>query len=123
MGEYGHETFLFLRDNKKDEFHKKLLHFEFCKTAQKPYDLPVTAVLILAVKHFKDDVKVSSDGDAADWQAGIELVNKTLWYRMKAEDVPDGDYKKLSITEIPPPETPIATENDVRKFFGNEIEA
>jgi hypothetical protein len=50
--------------------------FAFCKTAQKPYDVVVTAILCLA-EHYSDGFfRVSSDGDAEEWSAGLELARK-----------------------------------------------
>jgi hypothetical protein len=63
----GHETFWINRDSSE---------WSFCKTAQKPYDVPVTAVLIyLAALH---GYTVESDGTREDWQAGLELA-RLVW--------------------------------------------
>lgn len=49
---------------------------DFCKTARKPYDLVVTACLAyLASRH---GWSVSSDGDASDWEQGVELASEAL---------------------------------------------
>ena len=48
-------------------------HFNFCKTAMKPYDAVVTAILIRAKSIYGSCVSVSSDGDWQDWQAGREM--------------------------------------------------
>lgn len=61
----GHETFDF----------RRVVHHEFCKTARKPYDLMVCAVLILA-KFYLKDIRVSSDGDEDDWKPALEFVGK-----------------------------------------------
>lgn len=58
----GHETFV-LSPGKG---------FSFCKTAYKPYDVVVTAILALA-DHY-NICSVSSDGNKDDWQAGVDLV-------------------------------------------------
>lgn len=52
VGELSHETFLLMIENPS---------FEFCKTARKPYDLPVCCMLILA-SLFADSGEISSDG-------------------------------------------------------------
>ena len=81
VGDNGHETFLFQRDTLVREAEltpRNGLVFNFCKTNQKPYDLCVTATLILAKMHFGKDVKISSDGDASDWAEGGALVGKAL---------------------------------------------
>ena len=47
--------------------------FDFCKTAHRPYDAVVTAILIRAKVIYGNCVDVRSDGDWTDWQAGREL--------------------------------------------------
>lgn len=66
VGDDGHETFV---------LNPNACGFEFCKTARKPYDLTVCAVLAAAAEH---GIEVSSDGDAADWVDGVEFASKTL---------------------------------------------
>lgn len=65
-GDDGHETFLLTPAEAT---------FEFCKTAGKPYDAVVCAILIVAAKHAK--INVRSDGDAGDWAPGMTLVTAT----------------------------------------------
>jgi hypothetical protein len=48
-------------------------HFDFCKTAMKPYDAVVTAILIRAKVIYGSCVSISSDGDWQEWQAGRDL--------------------------------------------------
>lgn len=73
IGEEAHETFGLERLGVKD--------FDFCKTAEKPYDLAVCSALIIAAHHFGDDIKVSSDGDIEDeWKASMRLCQTTLGY-------------------------------------------
>lgn len=63
IGEEGHETF-FLESTPRD--------FEFCKTNRKPYDLAVSAVLILA-SFYAESGEITSDGINAAWEsAGIQ---------------------------------------------------
>ncbi len=77
--EDGHETFYFDRVQEvADYLDDKTMAFGFCKTAQKPYDCYVTACLIWAKMVFGSDVRISSDGEIADWQAGKEIVEKAL---------------------------------------------
>ena len=61
----GHETFSIIRKNRET--------FNSCKTARKPYDLMVMAVLIL-YKYYFPKVKISSDGDEEDWKPAVTLV-------------------------------------------------
>ena len=64
IGDDGHETFYLTRKMRND--------FEFCKTAQKPYDKYVVAMLI-AVAQITDSITVSSDGNQSDWLEGLQL--------------------------------------------------
>lgn len=43
------------------------LYFDFCKTAYRPYDLVVTAILLAAKHRLKNRIRVSSDGTDAQW--------------------------------------------------------
>ena len=52
--------------------------FQFCKTAQLPYDQVVTACLIVLSHRLGGLVKVSSDGRAEDWNAGLVLAKHVL---------------------------------------------
>lgn len=63
-GEDGHETFV---------FDASPGPFTFCKTARKPYDAVVTAILLSAQLHFGDALGISSDGDWDDWKPGRTL--------------------------------------------------
>ncbi len=68
--ENGHETF-YLDLNKP-------IDFAFTKTALKPYDMAVTAVLTLA-HHFDPEwLEISSDGDAEEWQEGVWLARQVI---------------------------------------------
>lgn len=60
----GHETFSLDVNNGRD----------FCKTARKPYDIAVTAVLCLA--HHYGGLDVASDGDPEDWEDGLALAQR-----------------------------------------------
>jgi len=74
----NHETFTLdramqppnLRLPEKDHF------FNFCKTAQKPYDLMVMCVLLVANALEPDVITYATDGAESDWQPAIDLVNK-----------------------------------------------
>lgn len=63
-----HETFMISPN--KTEWH-------FCKTARKPYDLLVCAVLIACVDVL--DYDVSSDGDFNDWKPAIKFYLDTIY--------------------------------------------
>lgn len=65
----AHETFMLPRDNQE---------FNFCKTAYKPYDLLVTASLIIANHFAPSAYGIASDGDHSDWYDGLEFARNTL---------------------------------------------
>lgn len=48
--------------------------FCFCKTAQRPYDVAVVAVLLCAHYHYGDAVTLGSDGDASELGPGLALA-------------------------------------------------
>ena len=67
VGSEGHETFYFPRETES---------FSFCKTAQKPYDVVVVAVLCAAKERFGGAVEISSDGDYLDRASGRALYQR-----------------------------------------------
>ena len=71
IGEDGHEPLILHREVPEQPSYRadEPDYFEFCKTACKPYDLVVTAILLL-YKHYFPTVKVSSDGDVENWKDG-----------------------------------------------------
>lgn len=81
-GDPNHETFYLERCMEvaawmKDRPPEKQ-RFSFCKTARKPYDVVVTAILCLA-EHLTGGVySVSSDGTAAEWADGHALALKIM---------------------------------------------
>jgi hypothetical protein len=60
------------------EHYKENKAFEFCKTAQKPYDTVVAACLLLLHMRLPDVTEISSDGTAKDWAAAQRLINDAL---------------------------------------------
>lgn len=67
QGTEAHETFW---------LSPKLEAFQFCKTARKPYDREVTAILAYAAMEAPDVIQVTSDGDESEWQDGLALAAK-----------------------------------------------
>jgi hypothetical protein len=89
-GEASHETFMISRGK---------IEFEFCKTAQKPYDIVVCAALII-LNHHIPTLIVSSDGDGEDWKEAIELCKQTLGYGVYPcgrEEMPTADSVEAKI--------------------------
>jgi len=76
----NHETFTLDRamppPNLTDRLPEKDHFFSFCKTAQKPYDLMVMCVLLVANDLEPDVITYATDGAESDWQPAIDLVNK-----------------------------------------------
>jgi hypothetical protein len=64
IGPDGHETFHLTRDFEPCQWRKDDEdQFAFCKTARKPYNQVVTAVLSCVEHHLGDTFNVSSDGE------------------------------------------------------------
>lgn len=70
VGSDGYETFLITKKHNKK--------FNFCKTAEKPYDEVVCAILIACSRVAPGVLQISSDGRWNEWQAGVELFKKAL---------------------------------------------
>jgi hypothetical protein len=80
-GDCSHETFLIEQcftlapwQHAGDDF------FACCKTAYKPYDILVTACLIIFTHYFGAEVQVSSDGESQDWEDARRLCQHVLGY-------------------------------------------
>jgi hypothetical protein len=83
--EESHETCSLPQDISGERFlqpcdENKDLYFTFCKTARKPYDLAVTALLIIAKHHLRERIRVSSDGEDSDWSEAKALCQLLLRY-------------------------------------------
>lgn len=79
VGKGAHETFSVpqnLEPSKHDQIEDGLI-FDFTKTAQKPYDVAVTASLVI-LKHYFPKIKVSSDGEMGDWDPGLSALCRAL---------------------------------------------
>jgi hypothetical protein len=87
-GDCSHETFEFKRKYKPPKWQepdKNGLFFDFCKTAFKPYDLAVTAALIIIKHHLGSSVIVRSDGGYPQWFDALLLCQMELGYGMQYE--------------------------------------
>lgn len=62
----GHETFFLTNDD---------TDFCFCKTARKPYDVFVVAVLTLCEIYAPGGWDISSDGSTDEWMPGMTLAH------------------------------------------------
>ena len=70
IDDLSHENFMLTK--------KPLVDFNFCKTAQKPYDLIVTACLAVLKDKLGAQVEVKSDGNKSDWVDGTKYANNVL---------------------------------------------
>jgi hypothetical protein len=71
IGEDSHETFCFIPSTKPDDFN-------FCKTANKPYDRAVCACLIAAKRILGKKIDVSSDGPGDEDLLALKMVDDIL---------------------------------------------
>lgn len=81
-GDCSYETFYFPRVLKPSGWEKPRQgkYFNFCKTAFRPYDLAVTAFLVIADHHLGDQIVVSSDGEQSHWFDAMMLCTAILGY-------------------------------------------
>jgi hypothetical protein len=77
-GREGCEPFE-VRQTERDR-HGRSVFWAFCKTEKAPYDLCVQAALIVLQHHLGDDIKVSSDGNDADWDRARTVCQQCLGY-------------------------------------------
>ena len=94
-GNCSHEACYFPRAVPKDHYkyfgyhpteeNGKGWHFDFCKTAYKPYDLPVTCFLVLAKHHLLETLWVSSDGETQHWAEARILCQQVLGFGAEFE--------------------------------------
>lgn len=84
LGSGSYETLYLARvSNKNDMEYEKDTYFNSCKTAFRPYDLVVTAVLIAAKHHFEDKIEVKSDGQDGNWIDAKFLCMRLFGYGME----------------------------------------
>ena len=71
----------------------KNIVFQFCKTAQKPYDIVVTQCLVV-LKHFLgDDIQVNSDGGKEGFEEAIQLLTDKYGASQLLKDLNIGEFK------------------------------
>lgn len=95
IGDDAHETFYVHRAFKKAYKSQTPmdngLWFAFCKTAAKPYDMPVMICLIIFNHWFGDNFHVWSDGDMGDWKPAMAWCHKKFGYGKEFKLREDGD--------------------------------
>ena len=68
-----HESFYIALDYSQDG---GMYSFDFCKTAQKPYDFAVCFALLCIKAEFRDDFEFSSDGEIKKGECGWMFAKK-----------------------------------------------
>jgi len=66
----AHETF-YIRFN-------SMRRSDFCKTARKPYDYVVQAILSIIYTVAPNSFRITSDGDGDDWKWSVDTASKIL---------------------------------------------
>jgi hypothetical protein len=82
VGSDSHETLMICKERSHPEWdknNKSSTVFNFCKTARKPYDATVVAVLI-ALKHHVPKSKISGDGGIEGFDAGVAICEELFSY-------------------------------------------
>lgn len=98
VGDDGHETFYLPRVHRRRGYESPEYRygFNFTKTARKPYDVAVCAVLLIAHHHAPKFLEIGSDGTPSDlreaeypnaWPVAKALVADVLGY---APEYPKG---------------------------------
>lgn len=87
LGDDSHESFVINRIRPPKEDWQSCRGSSFCKTAQKPYDLAVAACLSYLAT-VTETHRVSSDGDGAEWLAGVEEARRALPRFANILDIP-----------------------------------
>jgi hypothetical protein len=66
-------------------------HSKYCKTAFRPYDIVVTAFLIIAKHYLEDKIEVSSDAKDVHWFDGKMLCQSILGYGFQYQINDEGE--------------------------------
>jgi hypothetical protein len=99
VGEKAHET-----------FHVKSNSNDFCKTARKPYDLPVCETLLVLKYHLKEQMELRSDGFGVgkenfendrldgDWNIALQNVEGQFGYTFELKKSEEKGYYRFDIS-------------------------
>ena len=82
IGDDGHETFLLARDSEPGRTAGDKYRFQFCKTAHKPYDIAVVAILTLCHRYTNGAWDIGSDGEPDEWKDGVALACEVTGKKM-----------------------------------------
>lgn len=88
LGDDSHESFWVEAKQADNSAWGGEAGWVFCKTAQKPYDIVVTALLCYLESVHPDYFVVTSDGDLSDWQPGLAFAVAALPEKANILNVP-----------------------------------
>lgn len=93
-----------LINGKQDQAHERFTldpvpsgGLQSCKTDQKPYDVVVTACLLVLKHRLKGSVDLTSDGTVENWEQGLALAIEVTGLKLKIPDSIKPKYGNLSI--------------------------
>ena len=92
-GDCSYETFCLERRQKDGQLEKDGRIFNFCKTAFRPYDIAVTACLLIAKHVLQDEIIVRTDGDDSGWFDAKMLCQSLFGYGLEYEVV-EGEIRR-----------------------------
>src|SRR6266567_1621932 len=64
----------------RDEPDAARLYIDFTKTGFRPYDIAVTAALLIAKRHLRDELLIHSNGGDRQWADGRRICQSVLGY-------------------------------------------
>ncbi len=116
-GDCSYDTFFFPRRLDADfalDPDEHGLYFGFTKTAFRPYDIAVTAALLIAKRKLKDQIMVYSDGNDCHWSDAKRICQQVLGYgewfgivneevEMQSDEGGSGKASQPTLVEISPP--------------------
>jgi len=82
-GRCSYETFHFPRRLKKEEHgdpDENGLYIDYVKTGFRPYDIAVTAALLIAKRHLKERFQIASNGGDCQWADARRICQRVLGY-------------------------------------------
>jgi hypothetical protein len=79
VGTAMYETFDMRLEEEASRDGNRLV-FSFCKTEHRPYDLAIQVALIVFKHYLRRQLRVTSDGDEADWDAARRFCQEHLGY-------------------------------------------
>lgn len=107
-GDCSYESFVLSRVVPAERRERPILddagrYFDCCKTAFRPYDVLVTAALLILKHHLGDAVHVSSDGEDQHWADAKALCRAELGYGFEyaIQGRGEGDDRETGLWPLP----------------------